>query len=97
MNMYAVSNVTSRLVHMTMQSTEKCTFTPTLKSRGSFRAFPDRFYPYARFCRALSMFLLVHAALEAMPTIKAAQPCVLIGQYLNPWHVTFRMHITRGT
>ena len=35
--------------------------------------------------------------LEATPTIKAAQPCALIGQYLNSWRVTFRIHITRGT
>ena len=81
-NMYVESDVTSCLVHVTVQSTEKRTFTPTLKSRGFFRAFSDRFCLYAHFCHALSMFslvlVLVHAALEATPTIKAAQ---LIGQY----------------
>ena len=30
---------------------------------------------------ALSTFSLVHAALDAMPTIKASEPCILIGQY----------------
>ena len=42
----------------------------------------------------LSTFLLVlvlnYAAFEATPTIKAVQPCVLIG---HSWHVTFHVHI----
>ena len=81
MYMYAESNATSRLVHVTMQITKKCIFTPTLKSRSSFSAFSDRFYLYTRFCRALSTFFaLIHSALKATPTIKVAQPYVLIGQ-----------------
>ena len=35
------------------------------------------------------------AALEAH-TIEAFEPCVLIGQYLNSWRVTFQKHTTCG-
>ena len=47
------SNVTSRLVHVSMQNAEKVKFYSKYESRGAFRAFSDRFCLYARFCPAL--------------------------------------------
>ena len=45
---------------------------------------------------SVNVFTRFSAALEAMSTIKAAEPCILIGQYLNSWSVTFHTYITHG-